>query len=170
MANVEKDILMFLEYYADKASVLDSSNKRSPTKLWQNFYQPPQDLTGIDSAGPTSNFFYLAFDADGFGNSEASATGSLTINLAATAEIVDLTDTAITGDRLVICSLYIQNIGEESVHSSAQLISRYIGTIQSVSLTDETATWVVGPAISKNKAQVPCRKIASDLIGRFVNR
>ena len=43
MANF--DILTFLEYYADKSSVLNSSNKRSPTNAYQNFYQSAQNLT-----------------------------------------------------------------------------------------------------------------------------
>ena len=167
MANTEKDLLVFLEYYADKSSVLDGSNKRNPTKLWQNFYQVAQSLTAVDSDGPTSDFFYLAFDASGFSSVQAARVADLSINLAATAEIVDLSDTAIGGDRLVIASLYIQNTGFDSVQSNAQLISRYIGTIDSVSLTSETATWSVSPAISKQKAQVPSRRISSDLIGRF---
>ena len=41
MANF--DILTFLEYYADKSSVLDSNGKRSPTNAYQNFYQPAQN-------------------------------------------------------------------------------------------------------------------------------
>ena len=170
MANTEKDLLVFLEYYADKSSVLDGSNKRNPTKLWQNFFQVAQLLSGVDSDGPTSEFFYLAFDANGFGNVEAGGVSDLSINLAATAEIVDLTDTAIGGDRLVIASLYIQNTGFDSIQSNAQLISRYTGTIDSVSLTDETASWSVSPAISKQKAQVPSRRIVSDLLGRFEGR
>lgn len=167
MANTQKDVWLTLEYYEDKTSVLDGSNKRNPTKLFQNFYQAAQDLTTIDSAGPINPYYYLAFDADGFSNSEASSTGSLTVNLAATSEIIDLSDTAIGGDRLVICSLYIQNTGQDAVHSSAQLISRYTGTISSVGVSDQTVTWQISASIAKDKGQVPCRRIASDLIGRF---
>lgn len=169
MANTQKDIMCFMEYYSDKSSVLDGSNKRAPTNSWQNFYQSAQSLTGVDSdVGSTINYAYLAFEANGFGSIKASSVGDLSISLANTAEIFDLTDTAVTGDRLVIVSLYIQNIGQESVHAgSAQLISRYVGTIEAASMSDETAEWTISPAISKQKAQVPSRRISSDLMGRF---
>ncbi len=172
MANTQKDIMCFLEYYADKASVLDGSNKRNPTNSYQNFYQSPQSLTGIDSdVGSTITYKYLAFDASGFGSIQAASLGDLSISLANTAEIWDLTDTAIGGDRLVIASLYIQNIGQDAMHSgSAQLISRYIGTIERASMSDETAEWSITPAISKQKAQVPTRRISSDLMGTFTGR
>ena len=172
MANTQKDIMCFLEYYADKTSVLDGSNKRNPTNSYQNFYQSAQSLTGIDSdVGSTITYAYLAFDASGFGSVQASSLGDLSISLANTSEIWDLTDTAIGGDRLVIASMYIQNIGQDAMHSgSAQLISRYIGTIEQASMSDETAEWTVSPAISKQKAQVPTRRIASDLMGTFIGR
>jgi hypothetical protein len=84
--------------------------------------------------------------------------------------MVDLSDTAVGGDRLVICSLYIQNVGQDAIHSSATLISRYIGTINSVSMTDESINWSVGSSITKEKAQIPTRRVSSDLIGRFEGR
>ena len=112
MANF--DILTFLEYYADKSSVLDSNGKRSPTNAYQNFYQPAQNLTADSAIDQNINFTYLAFDASGFTSTEAASISNLTINLAATASIIDLTDTAIGGDRLVIASLYMQSIGQDT--------------------------------------------------------
>ena len=156
------DILTFLEYYADKSSVLNGSGKRSPTNAYQNFYQSAQNLTA-DSA-----ITYLAFDASGFASTEASSISNLTINLAATASIIDLTDTAIGGDRLVIASLYTQSIGQDTFSNSASLICRFTGTIDNANVDDTTVTWTVSPAISKQKAQVPSRRISSDLMGRFV--
>ena len=172
MANTQKDLIIFLEYYADKSSVLDGSSKRNPTNSYQNFYQSAQSLSGIDSAVATGiEYNYLAFDADGFGSIEAASMGDLSVSIANTAEIWDLSDTAIGGDRLVIASMYIQNIGQESMHSgSAQLISRFIGTIESVKMTDETSSWTVSPAISKQKAQVPTRRIAASLLGVTVTQ
>ena len=170
MANTQKDIMAFLEYYSDKTNVLDGSNKRNPTNAYQNFYPQAQSLSGVDSdvaSGITYN--YLAFDASGFGSIQASNMGDLSVSMANTAEIYDLTDTAITGDRLVICSLYIQNVGQDAVHAgSAQLISRYIGTIMDASMSDESADWSISSAISKDKAQVPSRRITSDLMGQFI--
>jgi len=167
MAN--KDILSFLEYYEDKTSVLDGSSKRVPTGQWQNFYQQSQDLSGKDTdVASTVRYSYLAFGANGFGSIEASSIGDLDIDIAATGPMVDLSDTAIGGDRLVICSLYIQNVGQDAFHAaSAALISRYIGTISSVSMTDESISWTISPAVTKQKAQVPTRRVSSDLVGRF---
>ena len=102
------DILTFLEYYADKSSVLDGNGKRSPTNAFQNFYQQAQNQTADTAINQNVNFTYLAFDASGFSSTEAASISDLTINLAATANIIDLTDTAIGGDRLVIPSLYMQ--------------------------------------------------------------
>ena len=153
MANF--DILTFLEYYADKSSVLDSNNKRSPTNAYQNFYQSAQNLTADSAIDQNMNFTYLAFDASGFSSTEAANINNLTINLAATANIIDLTDTAIGGDRLVIASLYIQSIGQDTLSNSATLVCRFTGTIDSASLNDTTVTWTVSPAISKQKAQIP---------------
>ena len=166
MANY--DILTFLEYYAYKSSVLYGSGKRLPTSAYQNFYQSAQNLTADSAIDQSFNFTYLAFDANGFASTEAASISDLTINLAATASIIDLTDTAIGGDRLVIASLYTQSIGQESLSNSANLICRFTGTIDNASVNDTTVTWTVSPAISKQKAQVPSRRISSDLMGRFV--
>ena len=162
------DILTFLEYYADKSSVLNGSGKRSPSNAYQNFYQSTQNLTADSAIDQTVNFNYLAFDANGFASTEASGINSLTINLAATASIVDLTDTAITGDRLVIASLYTQSIGQDTFSNSANLICRFTGTIDKATIDETTVSWTVNTAISKLKAQVPSRRISSDLMGRFV--
>ena len=162
------DILTFLEYYSDKSSVLDSNGKRLPSIAYQNFYQSAQNLTADSEINQNMSFTYLAFDANGFSSVDAASLNTLTVNLAATADIVDLTDTAITGDRLVIASLYTQSIGQEVLSNSASLICRFIGTIDSSTIDDTTVSWVISPAISKQKAQVPTRKISSDLLGRFV--
>ena len=165
MANF--DIMCFLEYYADRSSVVDPiSGLRIPSKQWQNFYQVGQQLTiDTDVAG---TYFYLAFDVDGFGSTMAGEINNLSVNLAATGEVVDITDAAMNADNLVIASLYIQDAGEDSFDAtSAQLISRYIGSVEDASLTDESVSWTVNPSLDKNKAQIPTRKISTDLIGRF---
>ena len=158
------DIMCFLEYYADRANVM-SGGLRAPTRQWQNFYQVAQPLTiDTDVAGTYS---YLAFDVSGFGSADAGSVNDLSIVLAAVGDVVDLTDAAINGDTLVIASLVIQDPGEDSFDAtSAQIVSRYIGSIQSASLNDTTVSWTVNPAIDKLKAQIPSRKVSSDLIGR----
>ena len=169
MANSQKDLFMCLEYYSDKSNVLDGSNKRNPSNSFQNFYQSAQSLAGVDSEVATNiEYSYLAFDASGFGSFQAASLSDLNIVLANTATIYDLSDTAITGDRLVIVSLYSQNVGQDAIHAaSIQLISRFIGTIQTVNMNDESVSWSVSPAISKQKAQVPPRRVTSDLMGQF---
>lgn len=162
------DILTFLEYYPDKSNVLDSNGKRSPTLAYQNFYQLKQNLTADTAIDQNIEFSYLAFDAIGFASTEASDINTLTVNIAATASIVDLTDTALTGDSLVIASLYLQSIGQNQFSNSASLVCRYNGTIDNANIFDTTVTWSVTPAISKQKAQVPTRRISSDLLGRFI--
>jgi len=164
MANY--DILCFLEYYADRTSVLDGSGNRAPSSQWQNFYQDPQSLS-VDSE-VTGTYSYLAFDIDGFGSSEGGEINDLSISIAATAQIIDITDAAMAADNLIIASLYVQDVGANSFDaSSAQLISRYYGAISGASVNDESVSWTVNPAINTIKAQVPFRVIDTDLIGRF---
>lgn len=162
------DILTFLEYYTDKNSVLNSSNKRNPNNAYQNFYQSQQILSADSDVNQATLFEYLAFDASGFASLVATGITDLKINLAATANIIDLTDTAINGDRLIIASLYTQTIGQETFSNSANLICRYIGTIDQAEINDTTVTWTITPAISKQKAQVPSKRLSSDLLGRFI--
>lgn len=166
-----KDLLCFLEYYADRSVVYDAgTGKRNPTRRWQNFYQAPQDLSTVDNTVQGS-FVYIPFTASGFGLKTADDIGELSIEIAATGDIIDLTDTAIGTNRLVIASLYLQDAGESALDpSSATLVSRYIGGIDNATVSDTSVTWSVTPAIDKTKAQIPTRKIASDLIGRFVGQ
>jgi len=160
------DILCFLEYYADRSSVV-SGGLRTPTRQWQNFYQVGQTF-GID-AEVAGTYYYLAFDVTGFGSVEAGSINDLSISLAAVGDVVDLTETAMSADNLVIASLVVQDAGKDVFDTaSAQLISRYIGSIESAGITDTTVTWSINPAIDKLKAQIPSRKVSSDLIGRFV--
>ena len=163
MANY--DVLCFLEYYADRANVLSGSN-RNPTNQWQNFYIDPQQLGSADSAAQ-GDYLYLAFDVDGFGSVDAASIGDMSIEAAATAELVDITDTALAADNLVIASLYVQDVGSDAFDpSSAQLISRYIGTIEAASVTETTVSWTVNPAISKLNPQVPSRKITANMVDK----
>tara|TARA_B100000035_G_scaffold297222_1_gene289803 strand:- start:4554 stop:5057 length:504 start_codon:yes stop_codon:yes gene_type:complete len=164
MAN--RDILCFLEYYADRTNVLDGSGDRAPTNQWQNFYQTPQTLS-VDS-DVSGEYFYLAFDIEGFGSSIGGEINDLTVSIAATGELVDITDSAMGADNLVVASLYVQDGGSDSLDaSSAQLISRFYGSISAAAVSDATITWTVNPGISNLKAQVPFRALDTDLIGRF---
>lgn len=160
MANY--DIMCFLEYYADRDNVV-SGGLRTPTNQWQNFYQEAQTLSVDTEVGGT--YFYLPFDVDGFGSSDAAAINDLTVQLAATVEIVDITETAMGADNLIIASLYIQDAGKDAFHAgSAQQIARYIGSIEGAELSEETVSWTVNPAIDKLKAQVPTRKITANML------
>jgi len=160
-----KDLLCFLEYFADRDNVVNGSGKRTPTYQWQNFYQVAQTLS-VDSDA-TGSYAYLAFDIDGLGSTGASEINDLSIEAAATAQLVDITDAAMGADNLVIASLYIQDAGEDALHaSSAQLVSRYIGSIEGASVDDEVVRWKVNPAINKLKPQVPTRKITAGMLIR----
>lgn len=164
------DIMTFLEYYADRSSVINPiTSKRAPSGQWQNFYPISQQLSvDVDASGFYS---YLAFDADGFGSTEAASINDLSINLAATGQIVDITDAAMGSDNLIIASLYIQDAGQDAFDAgSAQLINRYIGSIEDATLSDQQATWTVNPAINKLRSQVPSRKISTAMLGRFYGR
>ncbi len=162
------DLLCFLEYYADRTSVYDiSTGKRAPTRRWQNFYQVPQDLSTVDS-DVQGTFQYIPFTAEGFTLRSANSIGELSIEIAATADIIDLTDTAIGTGRLVIASFYLQDAGEDALDpASATLVSRYIGGIDGAEVNDTSVSWSVSPVVDKSKPQIPTRKVASDLIGRF---
>ena len=166
MANY--DIFGALEYYNDRSNVIDSeTSKRAPVRQWQNFFNSPQSIA-VDT-NVTGDYSYLAFDVDGYGSTEAGSVADLRIKLAATADIIDLTDAAMaaTAEKLIIASLYIQTAGGEDVSGSATLVTRYIGVINAASVSDETVDWTVNPAINKLKAQVPSRKITSNMLGRF---
>jgi hypothetical protein len=162
------DIMCFLEYYADRTNVRDpGTGKRAPTRQWQNFYQEGQTFS-ID-ADVAGTYLYLAFDVDGFSSVDAGSINQLNVDIAAVGDIVDLTEQAVGGGSLIIATLIVQDAGEDSFDaSSAQIINRYIGGIESASLNDTAVTWAVNPAIDKQRGQVPSRKITSDLMGRFV--
>jgi hypothetical protein len=163
MANY--DVLCFLEYYSDRSNVLSGSN-RNPTYQWQNFYQSVQTLGSADT-NAQGDYRYLAFDVDGLGSTEASSINDLSVELAATEEIIDITDAALGADNLIIASLYVQSIGSDAFDpSSAQLISRYIGSIEQASVTETTVSWTVNPAINKLNPQVPNRKITGNMIDK----
>lgn len=163
------DIMCFLEYYADRTSVVDGSGNRTPTNQWQNFYQVGQSLS-VD-ANATGIYPYLAFDVDGFGATNAAGINDLSITAAATAKLVDITDSAITAENLVIASLYVQDIGLDELDSgSAQLIARYIGSIDGASLDEQTVSWKINPAVNKLNPQVPTRKITADMLNRARQR
>ena len=143
------------------------TGKRAPTLQWQNFYQEGQTFS-ID-ADVAGTYLYLAFDVDGFSSVDAGSINQLNVDIAAVGDIVDLTEQAVGGGSLVIATLIVQDAGEDSFDaSSAQIINRYIGGIESASLNDTAVTWAVNPAIDKQRGQVPSRKITSDLMGRFV--
>jgi hypothetical protein len=165
------DLLCFLEYYADRTSVYDiSTGKRAPTRRWQNFYQVPQDLSVVDS-DVQGTFVYIPFTVSGFTLRSANSIGELGIEIAATGDIVDLTDTAVGAGRLVIASLYLQDAGKDELDAaSATLVSRYIGGIDGAEVNDTSVSWAVSPVIDKSKPQIPTRKVASDLVGRFTGR
>ena len=165
MANF--DTMCFLEYYADRANVV-SGGKRTPTRRFQNFFKIAEPLT-ID-ADIDGSFEFLAFDAEGFGSDEAGSINDFQLSLPGLGDIVDLTEAAVDADTLVIASLIIQPTGQNAIDPiNAEIISRYIGSIEAVSMTDESVSWTVNPAIDKIKSQMPSKKISSDLIGRFVS-
>ena len=65
----------------------------------------------------------------------------------------------------------IQDVGFDSIDpASAEIISQYIGGIEVAGISDTAISWTVNSAIDKQKGQVPSRKIASNLIGRFIGQ
>ena len=165
MANF--DTMCFLEYYADRTNVV-SGGKRTPTRRFQNFFKIAEPLT-ID-ADIDGSFEFLAFDAEGFGSDEAGSINDFQLSLPGLGDIVDLTEAAVDADTLVIASLIIQPTGQNAIDPiNAEIISRYIGSIEAASMSDESVSWTVNPAIDKIKSQMPSKKISSDLIGRFVS-
>lgn len=159
------DILCFLEYFADRSSVV-SGGYRTPTSAWQNFYQEGQVLGNADSES-NSTYYYLSFDVDGFGSTEGSSINDLSIEMAATVELIDITDTAMAADNLVIATLYVQTAGSDSFDaSSAQRISRYVGSLEEASISDTSISWTVNPAINKINPQVPTRKVSGSMLNK----
>lgn len=163
------DLICFLEYYADRNSVY-SGGKRTATRRWQNFFQEPQDFSLFES-DVSGDFVYMPFTASGFALRAANSTGELAIEIAATADVVDLTDAAVDAGRLVIVSLYQQDTGMDTLDpASADLIIRYIGSIDGADVDDDSVAWRITPFLEKTKPQVPTRRVSLDLIGRFTGR
>lgn len=159
------DILCFLEYFSDRSSVV-SSGLRTPANHWQNFFQDSQQLGSADTDS-NSIFKYLAFDVSGFGITDATSANSLTVELAATAEIVDITEQAMSADNLILASLYIQTAGASAFNpSGAVLIGRYIGSIEEAAVSDVVVSWTVNPAINRTDPQVPTRKITANMLNK----
>lgn len=160
MANF--DIMCFLEYYSDRTNIVDVSGNRVPTRQWQNFFQSPQELT-VDSEA-TGEYVYLPFEISGFGSTEAKQINDLLVNVAASGDVMDVSEQAIGAENFVLASLYIQTPGLDAFDSgSAQLIARYSGSIEGVAATDAEVDWIINPAISKMDAQVPTKKITSGM-------
>ena len=159
------DILCFLEYFSDRSSVV-SGGRRTPTSTFQNFYQEGQTLGSADTES-NSVYYYLAFDAAGFGSTEGSSVNDLSVEMAATAELIDITDAAMAADNLVIATLYVQTAGSNSFDaSSAQRISRYVGSLEEASINDTSISWKVNPAINKLNPQVPTRKVSGNMLNK----
>ena len=159
------DILCFMEYYSNRASVF-SGGVRTPTNQWQNFYQEGQKLGSAD-AESDSTYYYLPFEVDGFGSTDASSINDLSVELPATAQIIDITDEAMAADNLLIASLYVQTAGSDAFDpSSAVRISRYIGSIEESNITDTSVSWTINPAINKRNPQVPTRKITANMLNK----
>ena len=97
--------------------------------------------------------------------------GDLSVEAAATAELVDITDAALAADNLVIASLYVQDAGSDAFDpSSAQLVSRYIGSIEKALITETSVSWTVNPAINKLNPQVPTHKITENMVDQSNKR
>lgn len=162
MANY--DLLCFLEYYEDRNNVVDSvTNLRIPNGQWQNFYQTNQILSIDPDIG--GEYSYLAFSPEGFGSCTASSISDLTLDIAATANIVDITETAMGQDNIVLASLYLQDAGKDNFDgASAQLISRYVGVLIDASISDIAVRWTVNPGINRVYPQVPTRKVTADMV------
>lgn len=166
---VNYDIVSFLEYYQDRDNITDPvSGLRTPTGQWQNFYQSAQTM-GIDP-NASGKYAYLPFNPQGFGSCLASAMNDLEVELVASAGIVDITEDAMVSDNLVIAYMYLQDAGQDSFDvSSAFLVSRYIGSIMEAAISETAVTWTVNPGISKLNAQVPTRKVTTDMLNQWRN-
>ena len=162
------DIMCFLEYYEDRNTIVNGAGLRTPTAQWQNFYQTAQTM----SIDPNSSgiYPYLGFSTRGFGACLASAMNDLDIEIVAIASIVDITETALMSDNLVIAYLYIQNAGQDAFDpGSAFLVNRYIGSIMEATIAETSVSWIVNPGINKLNAQVPTRKVTVDMLDKWRN-
>lgn len=166
---VNYDVMCFLEYYQDRDFITDPvSGLRTPTGQWQNFYQVAQTMDIDPNA--SGKYAYLPFNPQGFGSCLANTMNDLEIELVASAGIVDITDDALMADNLVIAYMYIQDAGIDYFDAtSASLVGQYIGSLMEATISDTTVTWTVNPGISKLNAQVPTRKITTDMLDKWRN-
>ncbi len=165
MANY--DIFCLMEYFSNRADV--PATGRSPVGQWQNFFQEPQTLGSQQEA--SGQYQFLAFDAEGFGSSEGSAINDVQVTMAATAEMMIVTENAMDQDNLIIIMLFTQSVGQDSiVEGTFTEISRYIGTLNSATATDETISWTINPAVNKMDPQVPPKKISADMLNQMRQR
>lgn len=163
------DVMCFLEYYQNRNVITNPvSGLRAPTGQWQNFYQNAQTMD-IDPQA-SGKYPYLPFNPQGFGSCAANSLNDLQVELVASASIIDITDGALMSDNLVIAYMYIQNAGIDYFDAvSAVLVGRYIGSLMEATIADTSVTWTVNPGISKLNAQVPTRKITTDMLDVWRN-
>jgi hypothetical protein len=162
--NTTYNTVIFLEFYTSRNVVL-SGGKRAPQYRWQNFFEEPVELY-VDSLS-TGIYEFMPFDADGFEYLFGGRQNQLSVSLPGLEQIYDVTDQAMNQPALVYAFLYrFDGATTDWLQGNPQMISGFLGEIESASSDFFSISWTVSSGLSKTKAQMPYRKISGSIIGR----
>jgi hypothetical protein len=156
--------VIFLEFYRSRDVVL-SGGKRSPQYRWQNFFEEPVSLF-VDSRA-TGLYEFMPFDAQGFQYVFGGRQNQLTVGMPGLEEVYDVTEQAMQQPALIYATLYRFDGATVSwTQGNPQLMSAFIGEIETANSDFHNISWTVSSGLSKVKAQMPYRKISSTIVSR----
>ena len=153
---------VFLEVYYDKNSVI-SGGVRTPQHQYQNHFGEAVPLF-VD---PLSSGVYpfLAFDVEGFVSSFAAAESDFTVKIPGTAEMVQLTETLLVQQPLIIAFLYRFSGNALNWDSSTPILcTSFFGEFESADTDFISVTWTANSGFGRSNAQIPSAKLAGSII------
>lgn len=134
---------------------LDGSTKGQ----WQNFWN---DRT-VDGYVP------MSFKTSEILLNRSADEGGITMQLPCLSDHIDFFLQAIENEYLADVRLYEQDVSTDmpSDISSMTMISRFVGEVQTMSMTIDTVAVSIGAGIDAVNGEIPGRRITTSLVGRL---
>ena len=128
---------------------------------WQSYYVN----TNVTYDGAV--WAYQPFDADGITAGEVQSESSISVQLPATANAVEVAVQALNEARLAELQIYEFDtlLGNSTPQAGQTLIASYLGEVVNVSGSFTSIEMQLGSSLSPVGAQVPPRSFTSKLIG-----
>ena len=128
---------------------------------WQSYYVN----TSVTYGGAV--WAYQSFDADGITAGEVQSESSISVQLPATANAVEVAVQALNEARLAELQIYEFDtlLGNSTPQAGQTLIASYLGEVVNVSGSFTSIEMQLGSSLSPVGAQVPPRSFTSKLIG-----